>query len=126
MLGTLQTISAWRGHIVDKTIETFVVPTLNGHRNFLLKDLLAHARQLFERQLAFGLAHRVREKGMTKEKANGEFAAFLAVENGLPGRKDIAELEAVFHAGLSGTVAVPIPARLRWCSSEKCTSANFD
>jgi hypothetical protein len=84
VLGTLQTISAWRGHIVDKTIETFVVPTLNGNRDFWLRDLLAHARQLFERQLAFGLAHRVREKGMTKEKANGEFAAFLAVENGGP------------------------------------------
>src|SRR6185295_2816369 len=48
------------------------------------------------------------------------------IEKRLPGRKDVAELEAVFHPGLSGTVAVLIPALRKWSSSERCASAAFD
>lgn len=101
VLSTLQTLSAWRGHLVDKTIERFVVPTLNARHDLWLKDLLAFARTLFDRQLAFGLAHRVREASMSKEKAGDDFAAFLAVERGEPiTREEKADAWADIEAAL--------------------------
>jgi hypothetical protein len=83
VLGSLQTISAWRGQLVDQVIEHFIVPALNRREEFYLSDALAYARNLFDRQLAFARDHQVRRPNMTKDGAGLDFAALLTVEQGL-------------------------------------------
>jgi hypothetical protein len=80
LLSKLQTISAWRGSIVDKAIETSLVPALKAGRPGQLRQALARARQLFDVQQAFALRHGLRDDGLKPSKVGDEFAAFLAVE----------------------------------------------
>jgi hypothetical protein len=82
LLSKLQTVSAWRGQIVDKAIETSLVPALNAHRLGSLQQCLAWARQLYDAQLAFALRHGLHDEGLKPSKVGDEFAAFLAVEHG--------------------------------------------
>src|SRR5437588_256111 len=51
LLSKLQTVSAWRGQIVDKAIETSLVPALNSRRPGSLQQCLARARQLYDAQV---------------------------------------------------------------------------
>lgn len=80
LLQTLQSVSAWRGQVVDLTIERTVLPGLIRGQPVSLSDTLRAARRLFDVQLAFARQSRVREPGMTKEKAGDEFAALLVIE----------------------------------------------
>ena len=82
LLSKLQTISAWRGSIVDKAIETSLVPALKAGRPGSLQQCLIRARQLFDAQRAFALRHGLRDDGLKPTKVGDEFAAFLAVERG--------------------------------------------
>ena len=82
LLSKLQTLSAWRGSIVDKAIETSLVPALKAGRSGQLQQTLARARQLFVAQRAFALRHGLRDDGLKPTKVGDEFAAFLAVERG--------------------------------------------
>jgi hypothetical protein len=84
VLSKLQSLSAWRGQVVDQVITQRLIPALNRGETPTLKALLREARDIFEAQLAFGLAHRVREPGMRSSKAAPTFAAFFNVEYGLP------------------------------------------
>jgi hypothetical protein len=80
LLGSLQSVAAWRGQVVDTVVEHVVVPRLVEKRLIPLPDLLIEARSVFDRQLAFARASRAREPGMTKSKAGIAFAALLIVE----------------------------------------------
>jgi CRISPR/Cas system-associated exonuclease Cas4 (RecB family) len=80
LLGSLQSVAAWRGQVVDTVVEHVIVPGLVGKRLIPLRDLLIEARSIFDRQLAFARASRAREAGMTKTKAGIAFAALLVVE----------------------------------------------
>lgn len=80
LLGTLQSVAAWRGQVVDTVVEHVIVPALKQRRDVDLVSALREARLVFDRQLAFARASRARESGMTKEKAGLDFAALLAVE----------------------------------------------
>ena len=82
LLSKLQSVSAWRGQVVDSVVENTLVPALNKGERPLLKDVLKAARELFDVQLAFGRQHRVREDGFSVSKAGREFTAFYAVEYG--------------------------------------------
>lgn len=82
LLSKLQTISAWRGSIVDKAIETSLVPALKAGRTGSLQQCVARARQLFDAQRAFALRHGLRDDGLKPTKVGDAFAAFLAVERG--------------------------------------------
>jgi hypothetical protein len=82
LLSKLQSLSAWRGQLVDLAVEQVVVPALNQGRRLMLGQVLDTARALFNRQLAFGRQHRLREPGLAVTKAGDEFAAFYAVEYG--------------------------------------------
>lgn len=84
LLGKLQTVSAWRGQIVDSVLSDFVVPELNAGRRPTLRATIAKARTLFETQKAFGLAHKIRAADFQKSQAGSEFAAFINVEYGEP------------------------------------------
>lgn len=82
LLSKLQTVSAWRGQIVDCAITTTLVPALNRGWAPNLQQCLSRARQLFDSQRAFALQHRLREEAMVPSQAGEAFAAFLALERG--------------------------------------------
>lgn len=82
LLSKLQSVSAWRGQIVDSIVETVLAPALNRGERPLLNDVLNEARVLFDAQLAFGRQHRLREPGLNLTNAGTAFAAFYAVEYG--------------------------------------------
>lgn len=82
LLSKLQSVSAWRGQIVDTVVEQVLVPALNQGRRPMLNQVLACARAVFDKQLAFGRQHRVREPGFKVTGAGDSFAAFYAVEYG--------------------------------------------
>jgi hypothetical protein len=82
LLSKLQTLSAWRGQIVDKAIETSLVPALNAGRPGSLQQCLARARQLYDAQKAFALRNGLRDEGLRPTQVGDELAAFLAVERG--------------------------------------------
>ncbi len=80
LLSKLQSVSAWRGDVVDSVFKDFLVPALNRGRRPTLSDTLAYAKALFQKQLEFASHHRIRELGMTPKKAGDAFAAFLKLE----------------------------------------------
>lgn len=80
LLGTLQSVAAWRGQIVDTVLETLVVPALIERRILAVEDVIIEARSIFTQQLDFARASRARETGMTKTKAGPKFAALLLIE----------------------------------------------
>lgn len=91
LLGTLQSVAAWRGQIVDKVLETVVVPGLMDRQIVPREQVLAQARSIFDQQLAFARAKRYLEPGMTKTKAGVAFAGLLVIEEA----GDISEPELV-------------------------------
>ena len=82
LLSKLQSVSAWRGQIVDAAITSTLVPALNRGLTPSLQRCLSRARELFDAQRAFALKHRLRDEGMVPSKAGEAFAAFLSVERG--------------------------------------------
>lgn len=82
LLSKLQSVAAWRGSIVDYVIERRVVPALKNGWSLNLAHILTFARVVFDKQLAFARAHRLREPGMSESKDKESFAAFYSVEYG--------------------------------------------
>src|SRR5262245_3814771 len=81
LLSKLQSLSAWRGQIVDD-IMTEIVIALNRNASVTQKEVTRRARQLFDTQLTFAMAHRVRDRSITPTKAGDAFAAFYDIEYG--------------------------------------------
>src|SRR6266702_3041144 len=82
VLSKLQSLSAWRGSLVDRVISTYLLPELRRRSLPSLDSLLREARRLFDIQRAFATAHRVREVGMKVSSNPDAFAALLDVELG--------------------------------------------
>jgi hypothetical protein len=82
LLSKLQTISGWRGQIVDSVLSNFVVEELNAGRRPTLRAAIARARVLFNEQRTFGLAHRMREPELVPSQVGPAFAAFFKIEYG--------------------------------------------
>jgi hypothetical protein len=80
LLGKLQSISAWRGNVVDAVISETVLPAVRAKRTVNLGDVRHHARALFDRQLAFARRHALHEPGLKPSRLEGEFAAFYCME----------------------------------------------
>lgn len=80
LLSKLQSVSAWRGRIVDDVISRTIIPSLNRGGCITLKDAKKRARDLFRRQLAFARQHPLNDSNLQVSKAGEEFAAFLAME----------------------------------------------
>ncbi len=80
LLSKLQTIYSWRGSLVDRVILLRYVPTLKRRQRVILGDLLKYAWEIFNLQLEFGRAHRLREPGMKVTEAGDAFAAFYDIE----------------------------------------------
>src|SRR6266446_7525716 len=84
VLSKMQSISAWRGQLVDTVLGNYVIAELNAKRVPMRAGALALANELFEKQKEFGLKHRVREAGMVVSHIGNSFAAFHQVERGEP------------------------------------------
>ncbi len=82
LLSKLGTIAAWRGRLVDKIISEKIVQALKRKQAVNLVHVLRDARSLFDLQLAYARAHRLREPGFSATKAGDAFAAFASVEYG--------------------------------------------
>jgi hypothetical protein len=80
LLSKLQTISSWRGKIVDDVITNRLVPTWNQKRTVRLDEAVAYANELFNVQLEFASNHRLRDPGLVVSKVGEAFAAFHCME----------------------------------------------
>ncbi len=82
ILSKLQSISAWRGSLVDTVLSKFVLPELRRGGRLSIEEVIRQARELFDRQIEFALAHRVRDPQLRVSKCGDAFAALYDVEYG--------------------------------------------
>ena len=80
LLGKLQSISAWRGKIVDDVISKTLIPKLNRRAHFTLQDAKNCARGLFNRQLAYARQHPITDLGLQVSKEGDNFTVFHVIE----------------------------------------------
>jgi hypothetical protein len=82
LLSKLQTIAGWRGSIVDRVIETDVVPALQWRRHPNADAIVARAKRLYDMQLATALEHPLKQPERTVKSWGDAYAAFYAMEYG--------------------------------------------
>lgn len=80
LLGKLQSVSAWRGKIVDDVISRTIIPNVSRGIRITLKDARLRARNLFDRQLAYGRRHPISNVDLKVSQEGDDFAAFHSVE----------------------------------------------
>ncbi len=82
LLSKLQSISSWRGNIVDSVISEVIVPILRSRQNPSLIAAQRKAKELFERQLEFARKHPLHQPGLSPSKVGSDFAVFHCMEYG--------------------------------------------
>ena len=85
ILSNLSTLSAWRGQIVDLTLEELL---RKSKRLPSLESALNYANRIFDSQLEFARHRRARDPGMTKNKGGSSFAALTEYEYDQPPSKE--------------------------------------
>lgn len=80
LLSKLQSISAWRGRIVDEVISNTLIPNINRGICPTLQDAKHRARDLFDRQLAYARQHPITDLGLQVSKEGDKFAVFHVME----------------------------------------------
>ena len=80
LLGKLQSISAWRGSIVDDVLSKTLIPNLNRGVCSTLQDVRNRARNLFDEQLAYARRHPISDLGLQVSKEGDDFAVFHVME----------------------------------------------
>ena len=95
LLSKLQSLWAWRGHVVDQLLGTEIMRAVYYHHPIQLDDLLRKARTNFALQADFARRHRIREPGVSPAKAGAAFAAWHAIEYEEPITE--AEIEMAWH-----------------------------
>jgi hypothetical protein len=90
LLSKLQSVSAWRGRIVDDTISKLIVPSLNRREVVTLGMVKSRARNLFDRQLAFALRHPIDNLDLKVSAEGDSFALLYGMEYGAaPTEQDV-------------------------------------
>ncbi len=84
LLSKLQSIWSWRGNLVDSVITLRIVPAIKNGWTLNQRATLDFARGLFDKQLAFAKANRLREAGMKASSFVEEFAALSDIDYGKP------------------------------------------
>jgi hypothetical protein len=82
LLSKLQSISSWRGSIVDTVISEVIVPAIRTKQKPSLVHAQQKARDLFERQLKTARLHPLHQPGFSPSQTGSDFAAFHCVEYG--------------------------------------------
>jgi hypothetical protein len=80
LLGKLQSVSAWRGKIVDDVISKTIVPCINRKTRITLGAAKARARDLFDRQLSFARTHSAMDMSLQPSKQGDSFALLYAIQ----------------------------------------------
>ena len=80
LLSKLQSISAWRGRIVDDVISNMIIPRLKQGVRVTLNDAKNRARKLFQRQLAYARYHPISDLSLQVSKEGEGFAALHVME----------------------------------------------
>ena len=80
LLGKLQSISAWRGTVVDQVISRAIIPNINRRSPIMLHDAKAWARDLFDKQLAYARRHPIADLALTVSREGDCFAALYPME----------------------------------------------
>ena len=80
LLSKLQSISAWRGSIVDHVLSETLIPNLNHGVYSDPQDVKNRARDLFDRQLAYARRHPITDLGLQVSKEGDDFAVFHVME----------------------------------------------
>lgn len=83
MLSKLQSVSGWRGSLVDHVISTELIRSLSRGQPTTKRQLLTRARARFDRQLSLALRHAIRDPALPPSDRN-DLVAFRAVEYGQP------------------------------------------
>jgi len=82
LLGKLQSVSGWRGSLVDQVLSFEVIPALQRREEVSETRTLASAMARFDRQLAIARQHRIHEPGFKPSACGGDFAALYCIEYG--------------------------------------------
>lgn len=82
LLSKLQSLSAWRGSLVDQIISNRVILGLKYQQELNLSETIHYAQTLFEEQWQSAISHRLRDPHFSSVSAEDNFAAFHAVEYG--------------------------------------------
>ncbi|MEQ9668205.1 PD-(D/E)XK nuclease family protein [Coleofasciculus sp. G2-EDA-02] len=82
LLSKLQSISSWRGSIVDSVISEVIVPTLKAKGTPSLTVAQQRAKELFDRQLKFARQHPLHQQGLSPSQVGSDFAVFHCMEYG--------------------------------------------
>lgn len=80
-LGKLQSVSAWRGSLVDRVLSEVVVPALVQGRGIMADTAVTVAMERFERGLAIAKQHRLHDPACSVAN-DDDFVAFHALEYG--------------------------------------------
>ena len=80
LLSKLQSISAWRGKIVDDVLSKTLIPYLNRGTRLTLRDAKNRARDLFDRQLDFARRHPINDPNLRVSSTGEDFAIFHVME----------------------------------------------
>ena len=96
LLSQVKSLDAWRGNLVHKAIELFVVPCWQARQVVPWEAVIQQTRDLGTRQFAFSEKRRYREAGMSKSKAGDEYCALFGHEFGLA--PTAADLEATLKS----------------------------
>lgn len=80
LLGKLQSISSWRGQVVDSVISQILVPTLKNPHSRTVQDVKRAALQLFERQLTFARTHPMNKPGFSPTKSGPDCLLLYCME----------------------------------------------
>jgi len=80
LLKQLQSLHAWRGSIVDKVIERFIIPSIRAKQLPSEDQVNDYCTRLMENQIAFGKARMHQRPNMTKSKGSDAYCAFFDLE----------------------------------------------
>lgn len=82
LLSKLQSISSWRGSVVDSVIAEVIIPTLKGKRTPSLAIVRQKAGDLLERQLKFARQHPLHQPEFLPSQFGSEFSVLHCMEYG--------------------------------------------
>jgi PD-(D/E)XK nuclease superfamily len=82
LLSKLQSISSWRGNIVDSVISEVIIPTLQKRGNPSLMIAQQKVEDIFDRQLEFARRHPLHQPGLSPTQEGDNFAVFHSMEHG--------------------------------------------
>src|SRR5262249_53540898 len=74
-LSKLQSVSAWRGNLVDQILSQEVLPAFAQGRSVTADQAIVSAMARFDRQLAIGRAHHLHEDGFNPATLGDDFVA---------------------------------------------------